>query len=819
MKKTSFHQGWKVKSGIAGPFDMLFGPRAEEREITLPHDAMIEEVRDPNTASGSQYGYYPAKSYTYTKCFFVPKDWEEKQTILEFEGVQRKAMVYLNGEFIGSNAYGYSGFFVDLTPHLKPGQENLLKVLAINEEQAFRWYPGSGIYRDVWLWQSGDIYLVPEKQRITTVSVEDGYAVLRLEGDIQNESKYPKKLRLDLKIQDTQGNDAGSGYIIVPVPAKGTARYHTMITLDNPKLWSDNTPDFYRCDYSLADGEVGLDDHTETFGIRMLALDARKGLRVNGVPVKLRGACIHHDNGIIGATTLYDAEYFRLKKLKEAGFNAIRSAHNPASKAMLRACDELGIYVMEELCDMWNEPKNAHDLALDFASVWRKEAQRMVDKDYNHPSVILYSTGNELPEIGRVSGAVQGNQIAEALREMDHTRYTTFGVNGFLAVTDDMHLFAAAMQQPAQTESSGGSEELNSMMGGTQQQMMDAFAVSDLLTNRLEAAASGVDVVGYNYLTSRHVLEHQLHPDRIVVGSETYPPEISRLWKIVEENRHVIGDFSWTGYDYLGEAGIGIYHYDADHNAQGWYPDRLAYCGDIDLNGNRRPVSYLREIAYGLRKTPYIAVERVDKFGKHYDENNWKYADCIDSWTFPGYENKPARVRVLAGCEEVELFLNGASLGRKPVGTEEAWTAFFELSYQPGELTATGYTAGVAVGSVTLKTADTAVNMQVNADKATLIADGQSLAFLTVDLLDAKGNRNRWDEKEVTVTVEGAAILQGFGSAAPSGGGTYQDHTWKTWDGRVMAVIRSTQETGNIRVRFSAPGCEDEVIELESVNH
>lgn len=818
MKKILWNHGWSVKTGVEDPFGAIFSGGAAGKAVTLPHDAMIEEERQADAVSGCQYGFYPAKAYTYLKTFHAPETWAAGTNILEFEGVMRRAMVFLNGEFLASHSNGYTGFSVDLGPYLRYGQENTLKVLSIQEEKSSRWYPGSGIYRDVWLWQSGKSHFLPEKQRITTESVEEDYGVLLLEGQICNGASQAKNLRLEAQIWD-DGVCVASAASTLPAMAQSMGTWHTRITVDMPKLWSTETPNLYRCVLKLFDGETLLDAHEESFGIRTLQLDARKGLRINGQTVKLRGACIHHDNGIIGAATYYDAEEFRVKKLKEAGFNALRSAHNPMSKAMLRACDEQGMLVMDEFTDMWNEPKNANDWAADFGREWQQELQRMVDKDYNHPCVVLYSTGNELPEIGRVSGADQNRKIAETIHKLDPSRYSTVGISGILAVVDDLPLFAAAMEQQVQPmETTGGSEEMNSVMGSAEQQMLDAFSASELLTARLEAAESCVDVIGYNYMTTRHELEHRLHPDRIVVGSETYPPEIPRLWDVVNRNAHVLGDFTWTGYDYIGEAGIGIHHYESENHAQGWYPDRLAYVGDIDINGNRRPMSYLRQMAYGLRKAPYLAVERVDRYGKSYDRNSWKYADCIHSWTFPGYEGQCAVVRVLADCEEVELLLNGISLGRKKIGDTEAYTAIFEICYTPGKLEAVGYQNGMPIGRDCLKTAGQVTGLRISADKDALQADGQSLVFVTAELLDEDGNLNCWEEKEVSLCVEGAGTLLGFGSASPSGGGSYQDRAWKTYDGRVMAVIRSTTEEGNIRVTFSAPGCTDAVLTLECIS-
>ena len=813
MQRTTFNFGWTVKNGVEDPFAAIFNPGTAGKSITLPYDAMIHETRTAEAESGCQYAFYPGGAYVFQKTFLAPAEWAGKWNVLEFEGVQGHCMVYLNGELLASHTNGYTAFYVELDAFLRYGEENTLKVITVTEEKSSRWYPGSGIYRDVWLWQGGEISFQPDKQRVSTVSIEDEYALLEISGTLQNRIRQAKKLVVKAEILAPDGSiTAHTEYNLAVLPG-GKTRWHTRLTVDTPALWTADAPNLYTCRCSLYDGNTLLDTWQENFGIRTLALDARKGLRINGQAVKLRGACIHHDNGLLGAASSLDAERFRMKKLKEAGFNAIRSAHNPAGKALLQACDEVGMLVMDELSDIWQEPKNSSDGAAAFTANWRKDLQSMVDSACNHPSVILYSTGNEIPEIGRCSGWNMNREIAEALREMDPTRFSTVSISGFLAVLDDLPLFAAAMQQEQPQESAGGgSEEMNKLAGSTQQQMMDAFSVNEILTNRIEGAAAAVDVVGYNYLTARHAWEHLRHPDRVVVGSETYPPEIARLWQIVQENPHVIGDFTWTGFDYLGEAGIGVFHYGPGQNAQGWYPDRLAYCGDIDLNGTRRPMSYLRQIVYGLRTAPFIAVERVDRHGQKYDPNNWKYADCLDSWTFPGCENKPASVRVLAGCEEVELFLNGKSLGRKAIGIEEPFTAFYEFPYTPGELLAIGYQHGKEIGRHRLVTAGAITALRVAADRKELPADGRSLAYITADTVDENGNWNRWGKTDISVRVEGAAELLGFGSAAPSGGGSYQDTRCTTWDGRVMAVIRSTETGGPVKVHFAAEGCQEKLV-------
>ncbi|MBQ2634451.1 MAG: DUF4982 domain-containing protein [Oscillospiraceae bacterium] len=818
MKKILFHTGWTVRPGVPNPFGVIFGSEPEATPVTLPQDAMILEARRPDAPSGNQTGYYPVKSYTYEKRFFAPVEWKQKQNTLEFEGVMAQAMVFLNGELIAANHYGYSQFYAELNSRLRYGEENMLQVIARSNENASRWYPGAGIYRDVWLHQGELIHVPPEGVRLTTAELEDDYSLVLADVSVRNSGLEAKKLRLRVTLTAPDGRETWAENVLSILQTE-TVQAHLRLVVDDPDLWSPEHPALYAWRAELLDGDTPLDRAEGSFGIRKLTLDARHGLRINGVETKLRGACIHHDNGVIGATTLPDAEEFRMRQLKAAGFNAIRSAHHPAGKALLEACDRLGILVMDELADMWEMPKNSADYSLDFVSEWKLSIERLVAKDYNHPCVVLYSLGNEIAEIGRRSGGRRNREMAGFLRELDGTRYVTCAISGFLAMTDRIDEMKAEMAQTeaalqAEAESSG-SEALNAAMAKMERQKMDAFSTSRSLSEAMEEVACELDVVGYNYLTARHEYEHTAHPERVVVGSETYPTEIARLWDVVEKNPHVLGDFTWTGYDYLGEAGIACYHYAPERHEQGWYPDRLAYCGDITLNAYRRPVSYLREIAYGLRREPMIAVERLDRYGQSDNTNDWKYYDALDSWTWPGFEGRATMAHVLSASEEVELFLSGVSLGRKAT---EGHEAAFALNYEPGELQAIGYTDGEEDGRFTLRTAGTPAKLGVSVDKTILSADGRGAAFVIVDLLDENGLPSRFEQRKITVTVEGAGTLAGFGSAHPQCVGSYQDNVWETFDGRVMAVVRSTGEAGEIRLRISAEGCGEEIIILHSQN-
>lgn len=840
MKKKLFNNDWNVEEGVKDVFASMLGG-SHPKSVTLPHDAMIEETRSADCPNANQTGYYPSKTYTYTKRFDAPKEWDNQQIFLEFEGVMSKALVYVNEEYVARHVYGYSQFYIDMKPYLNLGQENEIKVVSINNDKSSRWYSGSGIYRDVNLHVGGIVSIMPEHMRITTQDIEEDYAVLTVDTKIKNADSKKYVGRLNVEILDAEGSIVARESNKITIGGGQVADTHMRIVVSEPMLWNVETPYLYTCKaYWIVDEKI-LDEAEETFGIRQLKLDARKGLQINGESVKLRGACIHHDNGVIGACTLEAAEEFRAKKLKNAGFNSIRSAHHPMSKTMLRVCDRLGILVMDELIDMWNIPKNINDAAIDFSEMWQDEVKRMVEKDYNHPCVVLYSIGNELPEIGRADGRIQCRAIANCLRKNDTTRYVTSGFNGFLAlagVSREEELQMAQMFMPQETNdpaelekkmkeisappksdvSADGSEKLNDVMGDIPFEVRDMFHAGDIMTRQIEEVGDELDVIGLNYMPVRHELEHELHPNHVIVGSESYPTEIAKLWKIVEEKPYVIGDFTWTGYDYLGEAGIGIYHYDVMTDGQGIYPDRVAYCGDINLNGYRRPISYLREIVFGLRKEPFISVERVDRYGYGCLRNHWKYDDALDSWTYPGYEGKPAKLKVLSLSEEVELFINGRSLGRQKTGKEHEFTAAYELTYEPGELMAVAYDGENESARTVLRTAGKAEQICCLFSKDKLITDGQDAIVLDIYLADADGNPNMWEKHNVNIVVEGAAVLAGIGNANPSSENSYQDACCETYDGRTIAVIRSNGTTGETKVTISVEGIPKKKIIFEAEN-
>lgn len=823
MIRQNFNEKWQfIKDGSNSMMAAFLG-QGKQKFIHLPEDAMIFEERTQDTKNGAQTGFYPGGEYIYVKEIEVPLEWKEKEIILEFEGIYQSALVYVNGALAMQSKYGYSNFYVGLNHWLQFGTVNQIKVYADNSrEPNSRWYTGSGIYRDVKLLVGERIHIKEDGVKITTRTAKEESAIIEIETRIRSISRERETVKQVVTItKDNQVIQKDNQTIVMYPNTEETARHS--ICINEPELWDCDHPELYECKVTIEKDDTVLDETTEKFGIRTITIDALHGLLINGKETKLRGACIHHDNGIIGATTLERAEERRCLQLKSAGFNSIRSSHHPISKALLRACDKIGIMIMDELSDMWTVRKNPYDFANDFHDCWQEVVKQMVAKDYNHPSVILYSAGNEITESGSDAGSRMNRQICNEFHRLDHTRYVTNGLNGLMTagyrLKEIMKDIQTEFKKPENSESSNqeGSNGFNSFMSLMEGEKGEYFSKHPLLTEALEGCSSSCDIIGLNYLTGRHVLEKELHPNKTVIGTETYPADIVRLWKIVKENPHMLGDFTWAGYDYLGEAGCGIFHYDGNVNFSSVYPERAAYIGDIDLVGYRRPISYLREIVYGLRKEPYIAVERLDRYGMESSKTPWMFKDNIASWTWPGYEGKPAVIDVYSDAEEVELLLNGKSLGRKSAGEENDFTASYEIFYEPGTLTAISFQNGEETGRCNLVSAGDNVELEIDVERTSLIADGEDLLFVTISLKDTCGNLNLNAKKEIQISVDGVGRLAGFGNADPKSTGSYQETKWNTYDGYALAVIRAGEEKGKINLTIQAEGCVTKKIEIDVI--
>lgn len=817
MQSLTFNPGWTFEKAGADAQLKAFQGERETLEITLPYDAMIREKREKDCLAGAQSGFYPGGNYLYEKRFFAPEEWKGQDVFLELEGVYGITRVWLNGVLAATNRNGYIGFVVDLKPWLVYGQENVIKIDVDNSCQPnSRWYTGSGIYRNVNLLIGTGVYVPKDKLRITTLSLTEETAVIEILAELHNITGTAVEAECRIALyQDDKEITAEQQKVVFMENQREVLRLRMQI--DKPKKWSPEHPYLYECRMQTKLAGKICDTAHAVFGVRVLALDSVNGFQINGERVNLRGACIHHDNGVIGAETFSETEWYRCKQLKEAGFNAIRSAHHPMSRAMLDACDRLGMLVMDELTDIWDRHKNPYDYADIFQEEARAWITHMVDKDYNHPSVVMYSVGNEIQEAGTKQGSKINRFLCNTIHELDATRYTTNALNGLncagkrlgVIMKDVIERFGMDTKSGG---NGGGSNALNSFMSLMSGEKGDFFATHPLVTEALEECAQSCDITGLNYLSGRYLLEKELHPHKTVLGTETYPADIEKLWALVEENPHVIGDFTWAGYDYIGEAGVGIFHYDGKENFSSIYPERLGYIGDIDLIGNRRPISFYREIVYGLRKQPYIAVERMEHRGQKANKTAWMFRDNISSWTWHGYEKEMARVEVYAAGDEVELFLNGESLGKKAAGKKHHFTAVYDVPYVPGILRAVAYEGEKVLGAYQLQTAG-----QVTKISACKVTENETnMVYIKARLEDNQGICNPQEVKKLTVQVSGGQ-LEGFGTAQPADEEDYFADTVTSYEGYAMAAVRlsDTGQTKPVLVKFQAEGCEDAELEIE----
>lgn len=820
MKKQKFNQDWIFTIGSGSSLDALAGGNNTAKQVTLPHDASIGRERNPEEPNGSGNGFFREESYVYTKTFSMNADDKDKNVYLEFEGVYQNAFVYVNNSFAGKCPYGYSNFYVDITKYLNYNEPNALKVVVKNGVPSGRWYTGGGIYRDVNLMIADRLHLAPDSVQLAAIEVEDDQAIIRAKSTIAYTGIGIREITLCTELMDTDGNVVAADEMPVTVEEHSEQTYQQKMYVLNPNRWDAENPYLYTYRTYIKENDSVIDEETGTFGIRKLQLDTKHGLRVNGKVVKLRGGCIHHDNGIIGTAEFTHSAEARVKKLKETGFNAIRSAHYPMSRKLLEACDKYGMYVMDEYSDVWVSTKVEFDYSTQMTEWWEHDIENLVKKDYNHPCVIMYSIGNEIPEAGNKFDVQWGKKIADKLRSLDDTRYTTNSLNLLLAIMNDLPKLMAqnADAQVAANTEKDQPQEINSMMNNLGA-MMAQFMASDFAAEKVKEACAQVDITGYNYAAARYEIDGKLFPNRILVGSETNPPDLDKNWELVEKLPYVIGDFDWTAWDYIGETGIGKINY-TDQQSMGFYapyPCKIAYCGDINILGNRRPISYWRELIWGLRKAPYIAVQLPQHYGEPQSTTQWSMSDAVRSWNWNGYEGKPVKVEVYAAADEVELLINGQSVERKKVGETKKYITIFDTTYHAGKVEVIAYSDGKECGRDEILTASDEVVIAAKADRTQIPADGSDIAYIDICMQDASGILNPNADKAVSISLDGPGEIMGYGSADPESEENYYDTVAKAYEGKLRAAVRGTGETGKIVVTLSADGLESVKVDVEAV--
>lgn len=803
MQRIPFNDNWQFGPLVSVHEAIRIAPPSDNI-VNLPHDALMANGRAAKDSGGPQTGYFLGGKWTYEKQFEVPSAWSAARVAVEFEGVYRDATVYVNGAFAGQWASGYSGFVVDISPFLIYGETNTIRVDAQAHEDS-RWYSGGGIYRPVHLLVGYLVRVLPQGVQVSTPEVDAELATVVVRSKLINNESITRTVDLLLEVSDADGS------VVVTEPGRitllsgETLTAHQRTYIRSPRLWDVDAPHLYTSTVTvLVDGQPV--DTTETsFGIRSLTVDPVRGLRINGKTVKLRGAAVHHDHGILGVAEFADAALRRVRTLKEAGFNALRSAHNPMSVAMLDACDQLGMLVMDEAFDMWTVPKSGDDYARRFPEWWKRDVEALVAKDFNHPSVIIYSIGNEIIEAGTQHGARWGRLLAERVRKRDPSRITTHALQGMYIARDKIPELRAEQDQDSSVI-----KGLNDYLGQVTELMKRVMA-SDLVGERLLEPASALDVVGLNYGDSRYGVDREKYPNRIYFGSESFPTRIAELWQEITENDNVLGDFTWTGWDFLGEVGTGRHVYPEDaqvHRAP--YPWIAAVCGDIDLIGDRKPMSYYREMVFGLTDKPYLAVRAHREDGFVIEPKAWTWSDVVPSWTWKVPRGTPLYVEAYASGDEVAFVLNGDEVARAEVGAARPFLAHADVPYTPGTLEAISYRGGKEIGRESLTSSGRVSALDMSVDREAVTADGESLVHLTITFVDDDGRRDYTNNGLLNLDLEGPATLQGFGSANPVTAEWYSEPRTNAFHGRALAVLRTTRDAGTVTVRVFTPGFDED---------
>ena len=769
MKPTPLLTGWTCRH---------LGDTAPGKAVTLPHDAMLAEPRTAISAGGTNTGWYEGYDYEYRRTLTVPENALADTHILEFEGVYHNAEVWLNGQKAAFRPYGYTNFYVDCAPYLHAG-ENELRVIARNADQPnSRWYSGAGIYRPVQLWKARGAHITLNGVKIRTLSLQPAIVEVRVK------TTAPGTVRLT--VDDLPA---------VQQESDGEAVF--TLTLDNARLWTPETPNLYTCRVNVADDEV-----TETFGVRKVEWGT-DGFLLNGKRYIIQGACIHHDNGLLGAVCDPDAVARKVRLLKANGYNAIRSAHNPCSKALLTECDRQGMLVMDEYIDHWYIHKTEHDYVDYFNEWWRQDLTDMVEKDYNHPCVVLYSTGNEVSETAQKRGIALTKEMTDFLHGLDNSRPVTCGVNiffnflssiGFGVYSDEKAKKEAERAEKAKQrgekaakKKAVGSQFFNNLAGLLGDEFMKRGATLHGCDVKTRDAFANMDIAGYNYGIYRYKHDLKKYPQRLILGSETFCNDAYKFRELAKQEPRLVGDFVWAGMDYLGEVMVGSWEY-ADYaetfdGGPGWVS---AGSGRIDLTGKPLGEALYTRVALEADNGPYIAVCPVNHTGDRHSPSAWKMTNAMPSWSWTGCEGRKANVEVYARAARVDLVLNGHTVGSKTLKND--CLAKFSIPYESGTLEAVSYDAADhEIGRCKLQSAGGTTRLTLDAEEPT-VKPGH-LCYIRLRYTDENGITKPLARGSIQVQVRGGTLV-GLGSACPFNKHSYLDSETDTYYGEALAIVR-----------------------------
>lgn len=759
MKKISFGKEWQFSLN-----------KGEKSTVNIPHDFSIIQERKkdaPSTASG---GFFQGGYGIYEKTFKPKKG---KRYFFMCDGSFGLTEVFVNANKVLDNKYPYNTFYADITEFLRYDKESVIEI-RVNQTSLpnARWYTGAGVYRDVFLCECDDFYLLPFGSFVKTKEITDGTAYMSVETEFF--AKEKTHARLCFEVFEAGKRTPVAKFEKLVCADQGKNKACAGFEIPNAKLWNVDSPNMYEIKVRLKVGEL-VDEDTAPFGVRTIQIDTKKGFLLNGKSVKLRGGCVHHDQGALGSASFLEPEYRRIAKLKEAGFNSLRCSHNPQSQHFYDACDRLGMLVIDELFDYWTEGKQENDFHAFFEDNYERWIEAIVKRNRCHPSIIMWSTGNEIPQkSGRGNGYYIARNIANKIRLIDTSRPLT---HALCSLWDNKEAF-----------------ELENATKDLGADKMDYFATVTEIT------ADTVDVVGYNYLEYRLDKDLVRFPNRVFMNTETFPICAYSTIKQQLANPRILGDYVWTAWDYFGETGIGHVEYDV-HRGDFLlgYPHHIANCGDIDICGYRKPQSYYREIAWGLRKDPYVAVRHPKLFKTPYFISGWGFYECDEAWCFNGYEGEDVEVYVFADCDEVSIEINGKEVGRMAKTDNGVYR--FNTKYEKGELVARAFENGKAVGSYSIKTEGKATKISLEKEESHLAKSTKKpeneIVYVDVEIQDESGALCTSESRFVTYEAKGAKIV-GLASGSLVTEESYKANEGKTCFGRAIVILEKNAKDATL---------------------
>jgi beta-galactosidase len=804
-----FNNNWRfLRDSIAGAEQPAYDD-SKWLVIDLPHDYSIMNLAGgdgpdqigpfskKSPGNGNSTGQVLGGTGWYRKSFTLGKASAGKTIILSFDGVYMESEVWVNGKKAGIHKNGYTPFWFDITSLLyEAGKTNLIAVRVDNTGRNSRWYSGSGIYRDVHLIITQPVHVAVWGVKITTPVIRQNSAVVDFAVTTTNEKDKEVKARITINIRDRKGIAAGTVKENILIPGGTDKTINKQIEVEKPLLWSPESPDLYTAEIIVEADRKVTDKFDQTFGIRSIEFSRGNGFRLNGKTVRLKGGCMHHDNGLLGSAAFERAEIRRVEIMKANGYNAIRCAHNPPSEVFLNACDRIGMLVIDEFTDMWETYKNPQDYSRFFREWWNKDLTDMILRDRNHPGIVMWSIGNEIFEKNDSTRLRIGRQLAERVRTLDNTRPVT------QALTDFFYPDGWDLSAPA-------------------------FAM--------------LDVCGYNYCLKKYESDHQKYPERMIFASESFPVDAYDYWKAVEKNPYVIGDFVWTSMDYLGEVSIGSSSYvpgnqnkvtgipagfklpkgvnifDLQVKRPSSWPSFVAWCGDIDITGEKKPQMLYRDILWNNSKIEINVHEPIpDGFAENI--SMWGWPNEWPEWNWKGNDGKPLQVRVFTKASHVRLELNRKVIGEKDILPEDKYIAVFNVPYQPGELKAVAIENGKEIADKIIKTSGPVTGVRLVADRSVISSDRNDLAFITIEAVDQNGLVVTDAALKVKLTVTGNGELVASGNACPNDMESVNKSVIKMYRGKAQMIIRPFSKSGDITLKAESAGLKSGELTLQVKN-